>query len=105
MTEIPASIVWLSCEPLLEKVTLDDYVDYIDWVIVGGESGKDVRQFDLGWARSLLFECADAINQPALFIKQMGSNPWDAGEKMHFTGKGTDPNEWPQELRIQEFPC
>jgi len=32
----------------------------IDWVVVGGESGKGARPFDAAWARSLRDQCASA---------------------------------------------
>ena len=31
---------FLSCEPMLGEINLIDYLDEIDWVIVGGESGR-----------------------------------------------------------------
>ncbi|MFD5245049.1 DUF5131 family protein [Amycolatopsis sp. NPDC058340] len=32
----------------------------LDWVVVGGESGKDARPMPAGWARSLRNQCEDA---------------------------------------------
>ena len=40
-----------SFEPLLGPVLLDKNAP--DWIIVGGESGKQARAMDLDWARSL----------------------------------------------------
>ena len=40
-----------SFEPLLGPVILDKYAP--DWIIVGGESGKNARPMNLDWARSL----------------------------------------------------
>lgn len=42
----------------------------IDWVVVGGESGKDARPMHPDWARSLRHQCQDA-NVP-FFFKQWG---------------------------------
>ncbi len=48
---------------------------FIDWIIVGGESGPDARPMELDWARSLRDQCAG--NGVAFFLKQLGgtSNP------------------------------
>ena len=40
-----------SFEPLLGPIILDKNAP--DWIIVGGESGKQARQMDLDWARSI----------------------------------------------------
>lgn len=67
---------WLSCEPLLGPVSLmkvplpNRVVPGIDWVVAGGESGKDARPMHPDWARSLRDQCDDA-GIPFLF-KQWG---------------------------------
>lgn len=77
----------------------------VNWVIVGGESGPKARPFDLGWARSTIAQCAKS--GVACFVKQLGARP--------FLGKtptlleirsraGSDPAEWPEDLRVQQFP-
>ncbi|MFE1949970.1 DUF5131 family protein [Streptomyces sp. NPDC059524] len=91
----PAAIRFLSCEPLLGPVNLKQAVrtmgserghgltaSYvhasdcchkyhgIDWVIVGGESGRKARPMDPTWAQSLRDQCAEA-NVP-FFFKQWG---------------------------------
>lgn len=65
------SIPWvgLSMEPLLGEVDLSDWIDRLDWVIVGGESGRNAR--DNGFvdnARSIMAQCAFA--QVPFFGKQ-----------------------------------
>lgn len=91
---------FLSCEPLLERVTLRSIgtgpvkIDSltgrwdvprkdnstqeprIHWVIVGGESGGRSRPFDLAWARSLRDECL-VVGTP-FFFKQAGANAHDS---------------------------
>ena len=37
----------------------------------------------------------------SLFVKQTGSSRADWRD---VTGKGDDPAEWPEDLRVQEFP-
>lgn len=65
----PASVRFLSIEPLLEDVgTLD--LGGIHWVIVGGESGAGARPMERGWAESIHLQC-DAAGVP-FFFKQWG---------------------------------
>lgn len=64
----------------------------IDWIICGGESGSGCRPFNIEWARSVRDQCARA--GIPFFFKQTGGHP----NKRH------DPAEWPEDLRVQEFP-
>lgn len=43
---------------------------FLDWVIVGGESGPGARPFDLRWARDIIAQCREA--GVAAFFKQAG---------------------------------
>jgi protein gp37 len=45
----------------------------LDWVIIGGESGKDARDCDLRWIASLVAQASLAGARP--FVKQLGSSP------------------------------
>jgi protein gp37 len=99
----------------------------IDWVIVGGESGPGARPFDVAWARETVRQCREA--GVALFVKQLGARPhepygeapsrWGVGVRVdHAPGcpsgarywirlrdrKGGDWAEWPEDLRVREFP-
>jgi hypothetical protein len=111
-------------QPLSEKDTEADDWKYwtkreskLDWVIVGGESGPGARPFDLSWARSIVEQCKAA--GVACFVKQAGSNPFDSARQscppdecmIHGYSwltlkarKGGDPSEWPEDLRVREFP-
>ena len=73
----------------------------LDWIIVGGESaqGAPARPFDLAWARSTVQQCTNA--GVPVFVKQLGSN---SGWPDMRDRAGSDPAEWPDELRVQEFP-
>ena len=54
LTQVKASVRFLSCEPVFEKVVLkDEWLPNIEWVIVGGESGHKARVADPDWFRSL----------------------------------------------------
>jgi len=70
-------------------------------VIIGGESDfHKPRPMELDWVRDLIRQCKAA--QVPVFVKQLGS-AWarEAGAK---NWKGADPAEWPEDLRIREFP-
>lgn len=84
-----------------------DKTPAINWVICGGESGPGARPFQLEWAQSLLNQCRD-VNVP-FFMKQVGSHPMRmlCGQPVPIKlthGKGGNPEEWPGEYRVREFP-
>lgn len=70
----------------------------IHWPIIGGESGAGARRFELAWARAAIARCQEA--GVPVFMKQLGSNC----EIPTRHAAGADPNEWPEDLRVREFP-
>ena len=103
----------------------------VDWLIVGGESGPGAWPCDLAWIRSAVRQCKESGT--AAFVKQAGSTPVDSdricGTFSPFDArsiartaalgldpenppnlvllkdrKGGDPSEWPEDLRVREFP-
>ena len=52
-------IKWASVEPMLEPFSDYSWLQHIDWLVVGGESGPNQRHFDRQWARDLRAACAD----------------------------------------------
>ena len=70
LREIPASVRFLSCEPLLAKLQLD--LNGISWVIAGGESGPKARRANPEWFRSIRDQCVDA--SVPFFFKQWGAH-------------------------------
>lgn len=95
LLQTPASVRFLSCEPLLGEVNLGKWLmspgwapsyydpdnihghpnaeptnEYINWVIVGGESGSKARPMLEDWARGLRDQCQAAI--VPYFFKQRG---------------------------------
>lgn len=121
---IPAAKHFVSAEPLLgplelnynfwldgrgrrEDKTLTEpgFHKHIDWVIAGGESGRNARPCNVQWLIDIKDQC-EAAGVPC-FVKQLGSNA------VNYPGphrwickhpKGGDPAEWPEDLRVQEFP-
>lgn len=77
LKKVPASIRFLSIEPLLEDVGALN-LQGIHWVIVGGESGPKARPMKMEWADSVRQQCQD--QDVAFFFKQWGG--WGAdGQK------------------------
>ncbi|MDE2107235.1 MAG: DUF5131 family protein [Patescibacteria group bacterium] len=99
----------------------------ISWLIVGGESGCGSRRCDLDWIRSIRDQCSRA--NIACFIKQVGhlvswsgisatgqhwpptnlaSPDTDSGNGYFWRRlrdkKGGDWDEWPEDLRVRQFP-
>jgi protein gp37 len=64
-----ARVKFLSIEPLLEDLGQID-LKGIDWVIVGGESGRRARPMEEEWVQQLLSQCVRG--QIRFFFKQWG---------------------------------
>ena len=156
LLQTPAAVRFISAEPLLGPVNLTRiehvgpgatgtcFLDVLkgqgcsiggvwpygrlDWVIVGGESGRQARPCEVAWVRVLVQQC-QAAHVP-VFVKQLGSDPrdaaaerddmcaretWPEGWLPTIDGrrvwrpdlshrKGGDPAEWPAEVRVREYP-
>jgi protein gp37 len=70
LADTMAKLRVVSAEPLLGKVEMGPYMPTIDWMIVGGESGKHARPMNPDWARSIRDECVQ--HDVPLFFKQWG---------------------------------
>lgn len=57
---LPASVRFLSCEPLIGPIDLRPWPTGIHWVIAGGESGHEARPMNPDWARALRDQCGRA---------------------------------------------
>ncbi len=119
LLDTPAAIRWISAEPLLEEVDLtwiefknerggdeiwdalkvdgaaelihsDGNWSTLDWVVVGGESGRGAREFKEEWLAKLIAQCR--VSKTAVFAKQMGGAP-----------KGSLP-EIPEHLMVRQYP-
>lgn len=77
LRQVPASVRFLSCEPLLGP--LDDLnLEGLSWVIVGGESGPQYRPIDLSWVTGVRDKCL-AAGVPFFFKQWGGRTPKAAG--------------------------
>jgi protein gp37 len=124
----PAAIRWVSYEPALGPLGLSKYLSIpqfdcpiatdhercgLDWVVCGGESGKNARRCDVQWIRSIVDQCKDA--EVPVFVKQMGDystrvDPTDdvrgpVTKRILWQKRaGSDPAEWPVDLQVRQFP-
>ncbi len=72
LARLPATVRFVSAEPLLGEVDLRQWLHagVLHWVIAGGESGPRARPMDLEWARDLRDQSIEA--GVAFFLKQLG---------------------------------
>jgi len=70
---VPATVRFVSAEPLLGPLDLHECLGPSSWVIAGGESGPGARACDLDWLRSLRDQCNRA--GIGFFLKQLGGHP------------------------------
>lgn len=111
-------VKFLSLEPLHGPIRLCDVKKYFeslggelfvlpafDWVIIGGESGNETGKYryrpcELEWIENIVAECKR--NDIAVFVKQLGTH---LSKQLGLKDRhGGDINEWPENLRIREFP-
>jgi protein gp37 len=87
LRRVPASVRFLSLEPLLGPVPGLDLTG-IDWVIVGGESGPRARPMDPSWVVQIRDRChSEGV---AFFLKQWGGRTPKAG------GRQLEGRTWDQ---------
>jgi len=105
LREVPARVKFVSYEPAvgsLEHPSIKCSAVGIDWVIIGGESAPG-REFDLKWASEAISICRRDGAAP--FVKQLGSFPMQDGVSFPVKDDaGGDTEEWPESLRVREFP-
>lgn len=70
LRKVPASVRFISAEPLLGRLTDLDLTG-IDWLIAGGESGPGARPMHPAWAKELRDRCKS--ENVAFFFKQWGA--------------------------------
>jgi protein gp37 len=132
LLQTPAAVRFISVEPLLGPVDLTMALEPfhshdpmlnrnqspIDWIIAGGESGPGARPCDVAWIRAIKEQCQSA--GVPVFVKQLGSKPFSEPDRIIHRkstqklsngfyrfltdGKGGDWNEWPEDLKVREFP-
>lgn len=80
LRETNAVIKFLSCEPLIGPLR-NMNLENIDWVIVGGESGRKARAMSEQWVWDIKMQCQE--QEVAFFFKQWGGiNKKKAGREL-----------------------
>lgn len=79
LLEVDADVHFLSCEPLLGPVDINEYWPDIEWVIVGGESGHNARPMHPKWVSNLADHCQE--RGVKFFFKQWGEFVGGHGSK------------------------
>ncbi|MDA8151514.1 MAG: phage Gp37/Gp68 family protein [Acidithiobacillus sp.] len=87
----------------------------LSWVVAGGESGNAARALDARFLYALVSQCKDAGTP--IFVKQLGYRFMDLDNAFYGAGiqtvdgkakmvnrAGADLNEWPDGLRVREWP-
>ena len=127
----PAALRFLSCDPLLEDVTLAEPLMLspwfgpvtgvthwdavklsrprdLHWVIVGGECGPGARPCSISSIRSIVQQCK-ASGVPC-YVRQLGAKVFSRVTAAGVEGcpitapNASDPAEWPADLRVRQWP-
>lgn len=103
IVKAPALLHWISYEPAIGPLNVYDLPEQIKWLVIGGESGHGARPFNIEWALSAVEACKDL--GVSVFVKQLGLHPKLNGVPYPVSDShGKILSEWPEALRVQEFP-
>lgn len=109
LSKVPARIRFISVEPLIGELNLDNYSEILKekfhWIILGGESGNKTgkyrfRECKLEWFAKLI-DISRKTNMK-IFVKQLGT--YLASEFGMKDRHGGNIEEWEESLQIREFP-
>lgn len=98
LREAPASVRFLSIEPLLEDLG-ELNLTGIHWVIVGGESGRGARPMDESWVLNIREQC-EAAGVPFFFKQWGGIRKAEAGRIL----EGRTYDEMPHRGVVNRIP-
>jgi protein gp37 len=108
LSEVPAAVRFISFEPLIDRIDLEldkRVLRMFGWAIIGGESGNDkgkyrYRECDMEWIRTIISGLRGA--GVPVFVKQLGT--FLAKQLDTHDRHGGELTEWPNDLKIREFP-
>lgn len=106
--DIPAAVYGVSYEPALGPVNWWPWMlgkRRLAWIIGGGESNqRGMRECRIEWLEDAARQCAK--HGVAYFNKQIGAMPTYHGAPYPLPprSKGDKPEEWPESIRVREFP-
>ena len=89
-----ARVKFLSCEPLIGRLP-NMNLQGIDWVIVGGESGRTPRPMQEEWVTEIKEQCEES--RTAFFFKQWG------GTNKKKNGRMLDGQTWDEMPEISQL--
>lgn len=55
--ELPIKHRCITAQPLLERISIEKYLDNVELVVVGGESDKDARPLEYDWVLDIREQC------------------------------------------------
>ena len=92
LKDTPASVRFVSVEPMVGGVAFGESISNLDWVIVGGESGalSRAREMQPYWVEDVFAECR--TSGTPFFFKQWGAHVPDTAGAYQFE-------------TVQEFPA
>ena len=86
---------FLSVEPMLGPIDLGKWLDHVDWVICGGESGAGARRLDPAWVKNLRDQC-ESRGVPFFFKQWGGVRKRENGRLL----EGKEYNQFPYRPRL-----
>ncbi len=92
---------YLSLEPLIGPVDLNQYIEYLDYLIIGGESGTKARPVHPDWVRQIV-EVAQKHNK-IIHFKQWGTwLPWEmtGTPRMMLSQDGQEQDIWQMDMEL-----
>ena len=56
---LPHHYTFLSIEPILEEIRIDEHIKYFDWVIIGAETGRHTGKVfpEWAWIKHIVIQC------------------------------------------------
>jgi protein gp37 len=104
ITNLPC-ITFISFEPLIDEIDWTESMNFVDWCIIGGESGNAsgkyrYRPLEIKWIEKLVY--AATAKNIACFVKQLGTYQSKV-LKLKDRHAG-DIHEFPEGVKIRQFP-
>lgn len=95
LKRVNSTVRFISCEPLLGNLG-NLNLQFIDWVIVGGESGPKARPIRREWVTGIRDQCLEK-NVPYFFKQWGGVNKKANGRRL----EGKEWNQMPKSYEVQ----
>jgi protein gp37 len=80
-------------EPMLGPVNLAPWIDKVDWVVAGSETGHEARELDLDWLREV--RDISTKHRVPFFLKQVGTSHKNSNRQLD----GRSWDEFPEGFR------